>query len=479
MQQQKQLKVYEQQLLDVLDYIKTKYPHFSDVVDKAVVMFDQLEECPTAFTDGSDIYINSEFWLSLNASQQVFLLAHEMMHIKFNHIFRMAYENGKMRDNIVWNIATDAIINANLINDGIEKIEGLVEIPDALNYDAEELYDMLMQDMGAQDEEQEQGDNNEGNQDGDNDDASCDEDNGNNKDKEQKENKENNKKENNSKKLPDWYNTDGILDDHSKWEEIAQENISKGNTNTKYQSEKQEFEENTQERKQNAKRNLNKLKNSSKQEEQSINIEKQKRDIGPIGESEKGLDWDALIKHKTTKTEDVWGNRRSIKQTNYAYRLEEREYEENAITEVVIDTSASVSDDMVRAFLRQLKTIAHDTTIKVKFFALSATEDWVEIKDKKDIDNLDIVRPGDGTNMDCAIRAFSYGKNINKFIFTDGWPSEMPHEDTVGLDAVWLVYDNVDFNPICGQVQFVDPVTLKIVDKNKIKNTKQNFELSR
>ena len=45
----------------------------------------------------------------------------------------------------VWNIATDAVINANLERDGCELFDNCVKIENALDYDSEELYEILME----------------------------------------------------------------------------------------------------------------------------------------------------------------------------------------------------------------------------------------------------------------------------------------------------------------------------------------------
>ena len=44
---------------------------------------------PTAATDSVWVYVNPDFFLSLqNASQRAFVLAHEVGHIMFKHMFR-------------------------------------------------------------------------------------------------------------------------------------------------------------------------------------------------------------------------------------------------------------------------------------------------------------------------------------------------------------------------------------------------------
>ncbi|MEG0909937.1 MAG: M48 family metalloprotease, partial [Bacilli bacterium] len=102
-------------------------------------------------TDGKVIYYNSDFLNGLNEEEQTFVFAHEVCHIAFNHILR---SDGK--DPQVWNIATDAVINAFLERDGLKIIAGNVNIDVAINYDAEQLYEKLLKDKKDQ---QEQGNN--------------------------------------------------------------------------------------------------------------------------------------------------------------------------------------------------------------------------------------------------------------------------------------------------------------------------------
>lgn len=59
-------------------------------------------------------------------------------------MYRLSDKEGKLKDLEVWNIATDAIINANLERDGFTIKEGYVNRPEALNYSTEEFYEILL-----------------------------------------------------------------------------------------------------------------------------------------------------------------------------------------------------------------------------------------------------------------------------------------------------------------------------------------------
>ena len=107
-----------------------KYPTFGSVI--ANLEFQASKDIATAGTDGKVLLYNPEFVSGLSDKERTFLFAHEVCHVAFEHIFR---SEGK--DSRLWNIATDSVINALLKQDGLPMIEGGVDIPEAVNYDAE------------------------------------------------------------------------------------------------------------------------------------------------------------------------------------------------------------------------------------------------------------------------------------------------------------------------------------------------------
>ena len=115
------------------------YPLFGTLISN--VIFVSSSEVETAATNGKYIFYNENYFKTLTKSEQTFLLAHEICHIAFKHMQR---SDGKNLE--AWNIATDAVINALLVNDGLTMPEGMVYIEDAINYNCEELYEMLLKD---------------------------------------------------------------------------------------------------------------------------------------------------------------------------------------------------------------------------------------------------------------------------------------------------------------------------------------------
>ena len=112
----------------VINRVLAKYPFFGSVV--AHVNFVSETSVEVAGTDGENIYYNPIFFASVSKGEQVFILAHEICHIAFSHIWR---SEGK--DPNLWNIATDAVINAFLQQDGLPlSKEGVESIMMRRNY---------------------------------------------------------------------------------------------------------------------------------------------------------------------------------------------------------------------------------------------------------------------------------------------------------------------------------------------------------
>ena len=180
--------------------------------------------------------------------------------------------------------------------------------------------------------------------------------------------------------------------------------------------------------------------------------------LGSIGESKEAIDWKVLIRREIEESETIWSQRRSIAENNYAYRLEENDIEDDAETEIMIDVSGSVELDLVKAFLRQIKPLLKQSKLRVGCFN---ERFWgmVDIKNVKDIDNFTIPQEARGQSAwtedwDLAVRSFTKKREINKIVFTDGYPcpGTMPKEDLKRENVIWLVYGNEEFEPCCGKV---------------------------
>ena len=396
---------------DIKRKILIKYPRFGSEIATANIIFEDNLPCHTAATDGKDIYVDFNYFQSLNEDDRIFLLAHEIMHNKYMHMYRLVDKNGKERDLEIWNIATDAIINANLERDGFKIKDGYVNMPEALNYSAEEFYQILLQ-KNEKEQLSHQGD-----------DHSL-----------WKEAFENQQKDNNNKEKTESTDAQPTLEDQMEVDERS------------------EFKKNRQEKRE-------KFRERRKKIEYNIRGDKNEEiKLDNIGESKDAIDWKVLIRREIEKTETIWSQRRSIAENNYAYRLEENDVEDEAETEIMIDVSGSVKLDLVKAFLRQIKPLLKQSKLRVGCFN-ERFWGFKDIKNIRDIDNFSIPKEARGhsartEDWDLAVRNFTKKKEINKIVFTDGYPcpGTMPKEDLKRENVIWLVYGNRNFNPCCGKV---------------------------
>lgn len=474
-------------IYDVKRKMLAKYPRFGSEIAVSNIEFKENLPYHTAATDGKNVYVDPNYFESLSENERIFIIAHEIMHIKFMHMFRLKDKDGKKRDPDLWNIATDAIINANLERDGFTIKEGYVNMPEALNYSAEEFYQKLLEEKEKKQNEQQNGQKQEqgdGQEQGQNSGQSKEQDGGqkqkdkqsqNQEENDEQENGQDNNKEKSDKDENQNSNEDKLQgDDHSLWEEAfkqQQDSKEKGQnqSNTQKKQEEQqeqigeeqidmdfdergEFEDNRKEKRE-------KFKSRREKTQKDIRGAKEETiKLGNIGESKEAIDWKLLLRREVEKTETIWSQRRSIAENNYAYRLEENDIEDEAETEIMIDVSGSVDLDLVKAFLRQIKPILKQSKLKVGCFN-EKFWGFVDIKSVRDIDNFTIPREARGhsawtEDWDLAVRSFTRKREINKIVFTDGYPcpGTMPKKDLKRENVIWLVYGNKDFKPCCGKV---------------------------
>ena len=117
--------------------------------------------------------------------------------------------------------------------------------------------------------------------------------------------------------------------------------------------------------------------------------------------------------------------------------------------EILLDTSASIDKDLLRAFVRAVKDLLReDAVVRVGCFD-TEFYGFQEIHSEKDIATLEIKGAG-GTNFETAVKAFT-GDAETKIVFTDGY-ADMPE---TRCDAIWLVYSDMPVDPPGGKVIYV------------------------
>jgi hypothetical protein len=188
---------------------------------------------------------------------------------------------------------------------------------------------------------------------------------------------------------------------------------------------------------------------------------KLKQNFGKVDDEEEVVDWKLVLRRELEKTEDVWTQRRSIAENNYAYRLEEYDVEDESSTEVMIDTSSSIDDRLLRSFLNQLKPLLKHSKLFVACFD-SSFYGFKELKTDNDIAKYEIVGRG-GTNFNNMAKHFSNDPKTNKIVFTDGY-DDFSLTDKKYANILWIVFENTSFVPSMGKTIFVDRD--KILHKN-------------
>ncbi len=358
-----------------------KYPFFGSTITN--VEYQELLDIDTAATDGNKIYYNPEFLGGLTIEEQIFILAHEVCHIAFNHISRR-----KDKDKNLWNIATDAVINQLLKKDGLKMLDGLIDIPEAIDYDAETYYEKLLQ--------------------------------------EQKEN-------------PDFDRKAGN-DSHEMWENTDIKEIGKTDTLEKEDdiSEKDAFKKNRELKK----KQLEDLKRSLIKDTVTSN----EFNMSNVGGASSLIDWRYILKETINYDVDWSYKNATIENGVITANLEDKAL---PVTEILLDTSGSINEDLLRTFLRECKNILKHSKVLVGCFD-TIFYGFKELRTEQDIDNMRFVGGG-GTNFDVAVNAFSR-RSENKIIFTDG-EARMP---ITPVNAVWIVFGNRKINPKGGKVIYIN-----------------------
>ena len=508
-EQQEEIQYIKEQVLAKFPLLGVTMMHLSVVPD------DEIE---TASTDGRRIIYSPRFFSTLSDEQKQFVFAHEVMHVAFNHILR-----SKGRNQRLWNIATDSVINQILKNEKLPIAKGGVDIAEAVNHSAEEMYEKLLKKKEQRNQEKQQNQEQQQQsqfgrsdqpQDHDAQDQPQDKD-GQNRQEQSEQSSDNQQGSSNPQKGgqhsqygssaqsedTDWDNSDIDWDSedeqvghdmHDIWKDAVEqaereeqrkqeeskkkslwdrlkEPMGQKEVKEDQQDEPQEKEapipqdenmdayekgflaENQEKRHEMAEQvreQLNRIKGRLSQSNDHTTV-------GDVGETQTPVvDWKKMLKKSFDEERDRWSYRRSGAENDYMARVEELEDEVRPDTEVMLDVSGSVDIHLLREFLRQLKPLLKSSKLKVGCFAEYASE-FKELKTKEDIDYFEISKVGYGTtDLDVPVRAFSKKKEVNKIIFTDGYPGPgaMPKEDLKGKNVLWIVYGNKDFNPCCGKV---------------------------
>lgn len=397
---------------------------------------------PSASASRNKISFHPDFLSNLDREEQITVFAHEGSHILYKH-----HERAKGKDPKIWNEATDAVLNANLKRDHFKLIKGMIDRPDAMGYSAERYYQKLLKEREEQKQSHSQNSEN------------------NNQEPNEKNQNSQSNDSNSTQKPEDYKKYDVGHDTHSNWytneKKIEESNQTKSENNDNENQNKNNQQSQAQEEESGNVEEIDEVavfsKNRRQQKERLENLRKNlvKRmleagkgtnseniSFGSVGEKTNLIKWQKLLLD-TTKIEEDWSfQNATIEYGVVTPHLEEQPQPE---TEILIDTSGSVSNNLVRNFLRECKSLLHTSKIRVGCFD-TKFYGFQEIRNEEDIDNFVITGRG-GTDFNVAVDAFT-GRAENKIIFTDGI-ADMPNKK---INAIWIVYGNREINPEGGKV---------------------------
>jgi hypothetical protein len=123
-------------------YIYRKDPYLGMAIQHISILPN--DNIDTAATDGEIIYYSPSFIASLELTDVIFLLLHELLHIVLEHI-----ERRKDRNHTLFNIAADIVVNGILIRNGMIPSSKLGQIVTGCQYQihdnqtVESIYDQL------------------------------------------------------------------------------------------------------------------------------------------------------------------------------------------------------------------------------------------------------------------------------------------------------------------------------------------------
>ena len=135
----------EEMRVEVMDRIITariglllRHPFFGNMATRLRIIAAD-EWLGTAAVDGRNLYYNTQFFNAMNNKEIEFVVAHEILHMVFDHIGRR-----EDRNPMIYNISADYIVNNTLVRDRIGTIPSIVQCYQDFKYEgwtSEEVYD--------------------------------------------------------------------------------------------------------------------------------------------------------------------------------------------------------------------------------------------------------------------------------------------------------------------------------------------------
>ena len=360
-------------------------------------------ECGTAYTDGKVIRFDPKFLDELNDDELDFIMMHEILHVALKHCFR-----GRELEKELYNIACDIVVNSNILlsnnmdtrtitlrSDG-EAMHLAPNGKEGYEYTAEEVYNMLQKNLGMN----------------------------------------NAKLQSNGKTK----NTTNIIDNHTKWQQIEKN---------------EELEELWIGR-------LDEVSKTIEIRDSIIN-----RETMPAFAQRRLKE----LKNAQTDWREILIDFLHEEVVDYSFMPPDRRFDdcpfflpdfndkdikpENIL--FMIDTSASMKDDMVTAAYSEVKGAIEQFNGKLigmlRFFDAVVIEP-VPFENEEEFEMIKAIGGG-GTNFQII---FNYVKEymtdnlpVSIIILTDGYAPFPKESEAMGIPVIWLL-NNEKVNPSWGKV---------------------------
>lgn len=369
------------------------------------------EECETAATDGERIYFSPSFMEELSDNELDFVLMHEILHVALLHCMRRGEREGKL-----FNIACDIVVNSNILfaNNMDKKSitlskygESMHTVPngeEGYKHNAEEVYAMLLKkNGGAPDSGQEKGDGGK-------------------------------------EKKGDGTKAHGFSDDHSKWKDCDAD----GSLREVWVKRVCDAAE-------------------------AIEIQKAVTGRGTVPlfakrllkeMKEPQIDWRTILNDFVQ--EEV---------CDYTFSPPDRRFDQSpfflpdfndtdiSVSDILfmIDTSGSMSDDMITAAYSEIKGAIDQFNGKLKGYLGFFDAEVIEPEEFKDEDEFEVITPvgGGGTDFDIIFKyikenmAEKLPRSI--IILTDGYAPFPDETAAMDIPVLWLL-NNEDVTPPWGKI---------------------------
>ena len=141
---EEELAVMREEVLDRIIVARVglllRHPFFGNMATRLRILAAD-EWLPTAAVDGRNLYYNTQFFNAMSNKEIQFVVAHEILHMVFDHLGRRDDRNP-----MLYNIAADYIVNNTLIEERIGEKPKIVDCYQDFKYrgwSSEEVYDEL------------------------------------------------------------------------------------------------------------------------------------------------------------------------------------------------------------------------------------------------------------------------------------------------------------------------------------------------